>query len=77
MTFVGYKLFLPPDGLSYGIFFDPEDGGCMFIRNAGKLSTNYTALYSKKIFQEIRAIKINVSVITKVGNVALSVAILG
>jgi hypothetical protein len=28
-----------------GLFFDPEDGGDMFYRNAGLLSMEYTALY--------------------------------
>jgi hypothetical protein len=27
------------------LFFDPEDGGDMFLRNVGGLSTDYTALY--------------------------------
>jgi hypothetical protein len=28
-----------------GLFFDPEDGGDMFLQNVYQLSTNYTALY--------------------------------
>jgi hypothetical protein len=31
-----------------GLFFDPEDGGNMFLRKLGGLSTDYTALYSQK-----------------------------
>jgi hypothetical protein len=27
-----------------GLFFDPEDGGDMFLRNVGGISTDYTAL---------------------------------
>jgi hypothetical protein len=30
------------------LFFDPEDGGDMFLRNAGWLSTDYTALYPRR-----------------------------
>jgi hypothetical protein len=31
-----------------GIFFHPEDGGYMFLRNVGWLSTDYTALYPER-----------------------------
>jgi hypothetical protein len=31
-----------------GLFFDPEDGGDMFLRNVGWLSMDYTALYSRR-----------------------------
>jgi hypothetical protein len=31
-----------------GLFFDPEDGGNIFIQNASCLSTNYTALYPRR-----------------------------
>jgi hypothetical protein len=27
-----------------GVFFDPEDGGHMFLRNIGSLSTDYTEI---------------------------------
>jgi hypothetical protein len=29
------------------LFFDPEDGGKMFLRNDGRISTDYTALYPR------------------------------
>jgi hypothetical protein len=31
-----------------GLYFDPEDGGDMFLRNVGSLSTDYTALYPRR-----------------------------
>jgi hypothetical protein len=31
-----------------GLFFDPEDGGDMFLRNVGWVSTDYTALAISK-----------------------------
>jgi hypothetical protein len=34
-------------GFFLGLFFDPEDGGDMFLRNVGLLSTDYTALYPR------------------------------
>jgi hypothetical protein len=30
------------------LFFDPEDGGEMFLQNIGWLSMDYTALYPKR-----------------------------
>jgi hypothetical protein len=33
---------------SSGLFFDPEDGDHMFLRNVGRLSTNYTAMYPRR-----------------------------
>jgi hypothetical protein len=33
----------------FGIFFDPEDAGDIFLRNVGCLSTDHTALVSRKI----------------------------
>jgi hypothetical protein len=30
-----------------GLYFDREDGGDMFLRNFGWLSTDYMALYSR------------------------------
>jgi hypothetical protein len=34
--------------VSYLASFDPEDGGDMFLRNIGCLSTDYTALYLRR-----------------------------
>jgi hypothetical protein len=34
--------------ISLGLFFYPEDGGDMFLRNVGWLSTDYTALYPRR-----------------------------
>jgi hypothetical protein len=31
-----------------GLFFDTEDGGQIFLRNVGWLSTDYRALYPRK-----------------------------
>jgi hypothetical protein len=31
-----------------GLLFIPEDGGNMFLRNAGWLSPDYTALYPRR-----------------------------
>jgi hypothetical protein len=31
-----------------GLFFDPEDGGDIFLRNVGWLSTDYIALYPSR-----------------------------
>jgi hypothetical protein len=35
-------------GYWQGIFFDPEDGCSMFLRNAGELLTDYTALHTRR-----------------------------
>jgi hypothetical protein len=35
-------------GFLFGIFFEPEDGGDMFLRIMGLLSTDYTALYPRR-----------------------------
>jgi hypothetical protein len=31
-----------------GLFFDPEDGGAMLLRNVGCYTTNYTASYPRR-----------------------------
>jgi hypothetical protein len=36
------------DGFLLGLYFDPEDGGDMFLENIGSLSVEYTALYSRR-----------------------------
>jgi hypothetical protein len=35
-------------GFLLGLFFEPEDGGAMFLRNLGWLSVDYTALYPRR-----------------------------
>jgi hypothetical protein len=35
-------------GFLSGLFFNPEDGGDMFLRNVGWLSTEYMALYPRR-----------------------------
>jgi hypothetical protein len=35
-------------GFLLGIFLDPEDGGDMFFRNVGRLSTDCTELYPRR-----------------------------
>jgi hypothetical protein len=35
-------------GFLLGLFFNPEDGRDMFLRNVGRLSTGYTALYPRR-----------------------------
>jgi hypothetical protein len=42
--------YLLQAGFFLGLFFDPEDGGYMFLLNVGCLSTDFTALF---IFQKI------------------------
>jgi hypothetical protein len=42
---VCYLLYL---GFLLGLFFDPEDGGDIFFRNIGSLSTDYTMLYLRR-----------------------------
>jgi hypothetical protein len=34
-------------GFLLGLFFDPEDGGYLFLRNVGRLSADYTGLYPR------------------------------
>jgi hypothetical protein len=35
-------------GFSFGLFFDPEDGDDIFIRNVGWLLTDYRMLYARR-----------------------------
>jgi hypothetical protein len=35
-------------GFLLGSFFDPDDGGDMFLQNVDLLSTDYTALYPRR-----------------------------
>jgi hypothetical protein len=35
-------------GLLFGLFFDPDDGGNMFLRNVRWVLANYTALYRQR-----------------------------
>jgi hypothetical protein len=42
------KFYLPGYDVVLGLFFDPEDGGDMFLRNVGCLSTDYTALHHRR-----------------------------
>jgi hypothetical protein len=41
----GHEEFLFHAGFLLGLFFDPVDGGNMFLRNVGWPSTGYTALF--------------------------------
>jgi hypothetical protein len=36
-------------GILLGLFFDPEDGGDMFLRNVGLLSADYNGPISQKL----------------------------
>jgi hypothetical protein len=35
-------------GFLIGLFYDLENGGDIFLRNVGLLSTDYTALYPRR-----------------------------
>jgi hypothetical protein len=37
-------------GILLGLFFDPEDGGSVFLRNVGSLSTDCEALYPRRYY---------------------------
>jgi hypothetical protein len=43
-----WKQVATSSGFVLGSFFDPEDGGNMFLRNIDWLSTDYTALYRRR-----------------------------
>jgi hypothetical protein len=46
-------------GFLLGLFFDPEDGGDMFLRNVDSFSTDYTALHPRRYtLQLVRVIKL-------------------
>jgi hypothetical protein len=36
------------DDFLHGLFFNPEDGGDIFLRNVGLFSTAYKALYQRR-----------------------------
>jgi hypothetical protein len=40
-------------GFLLGLFFDPEDGGDMFLRNVGELSTECT-LYRRREYSSLQ-----------------------
>jgi hypothetical protein len=40
-------------GFLLGLFFDTENGGEMFLRNVGCLSTDYMALYPRKWYSSL------------------------
>jgi hypothetical protein len=40
-------------GFLLGLFFDPEEGGDMFLRNVGGFSTEYTALYHRREYSSL------------------------
>jgi hypothetical protein len=42
------ETYRPPAGLLLNLFFDPEDGGDMFLQNVGCNSTDYTASYRRR-----------------------------
>jgi hypothetical protein len=42
---ISSSCYLLHAGFLFGLIFDTEDGGDIFLRNVGCLSTNYTALY--------------------------------
>jgi hypothetical protein len=42
---LGSSSYLPHAGFLFDLFFDPEDGRDMFLRNVIWLSTDYTATY--------------------------------
>jgi hypothetical protein len=46
-VFLGFKFTLFVVCL-FDLLFDPENGGDMFLRNFGWLSTDYTALYPRR-----------------------------
>jgi hypothetical protein len=39
--------YLLHDGFLLGLFFDPEDGGHIFLRNIGRFSTDNTSFYPR------------------------------
>jgi hypothetical protein len=38
-----------------GLFFDPEDGGYMFLRNSVPLSADHTAIYPRSLPQILQS----------------------
>jgi hypothetical protein len=51
MKIIAPPASLPPaylPVLAENFFFDPEDGGDMFLRNVGCISTDYTASHPRR-----------------------------
>jgi hypothetical protein len=44
----GSAYYLIHAGFLLDLFFDPEDGSAILLRNVGCLSTDYTALYLRR-----------------------------
>jgi hypothetical protein len=47
---ISSSCYLLHSGFFLGLFFNPEDGGDMFLLNIGCFSTDYMALYPVELF---------------------------